>query len=494
MFEKITPEQAGVSSDKVAEFISLLNRRGLAMHSVLLMKGDKLFAEYYWAPFHKDFCHRMYSETKSYVSIAIGLLIEDGKLSLDDKIVSHFPDKCPAVVDDFLAEQTVRDMLMMETLGSPRNWFTADDEPDRTRLYMEKRGYTPRASGTVWEYDSAGSQVLAALAERLAGKPLFDFLYERIFDKLGTFRTATILKTKTEDSWGDSALLCTARDMASFARFLMNYGVWNGERLMNEAYIREATSALVCNNEDGWGGAFRDGYGYQIWRTECDGFAFVGMGDQLTVCLPEQDLIFVCTADNQGYPAGRKILINALFDHIVYPMQKEALPKSAEAEERLCAAASDLKLRAVKGGKTSSFAKELEGKTYVCKDNPMGISRFSFRFTEKGGELHYTNEQGDKVLPFGMCENCFSKFPQYGYSDDHGGLVTTNGFLYDAAVSGAWVEEKKLMLVFQIIDRYFGNGVAMFAFKDEEATVSMKSTAENFLNEYRGVAVARIGE
>ncbi len=494
MFEKIAPEQAGISSEKVAEFVSLLNRRGMAMHSILMMKGDKLFAEYYWAPFHKDFCHRMYSETKSYVSIAIGLLVEDGKISLDDKIVSHFPDKCPGEIDPFLAEQTVREMLMMETLGLPRNWFTADDEPDRTRLYMEKRGYIPRASGTIWEYDSAGSQVLAALVEKVSGKSLFSFLYERIFDKLGTFRTATILKTKTDDSWGDSALLCTARDMASFARFLMNYGTWNGERLMNEAYIREATSALVCNNVDGWGGVFRDGYGYQIWRTECGGFAFVGMGDQLTVCLPEQDLIFVCTADNQGYPAARKILINAFFDYIVYPMQKEPLALDGVAEKKLLDATCDLKLRAAHGAKTSSFAEELDGKIYVCKKNPMGITRFSFHFTEDGGEFLYTNAQGDKVLPFRMCENAFCKFPEYGYSDEHGGLVTNDGFLYDAAVSGAWVEEKKIMIIFQIIDRYFGNGSAIFGFKGDEATISMMSTAENFLNEYRGVAVAHLAE
>ena len=122
----------------------------------------------------------------------------------------------------------------------------------------------------------------------------------------------------------------------------------------------------------------------------------------------------------------------------------------------------------------------------------MGITRFSFRFTENGGELCYTNAQGDKVLPFGLCENSFAKFPEYGYSDDHGGLITENGFLYDAAISGAWVEEKKLMIIFQIIDRYFGNGTAIFAFKGEEATISMVSTAENFLKEYQGVAVAHL--
>ena len=109
---------------------------------------------------------------------------------------------------------------------------------------------------------------------------------------MGTFKTAEILKTKNGDSWGDSALLCTLRDMASFGRLLMNGGVWQGERLMNEEYIREATSAIVCNDEIGFTGCFSHGYGYQIWKVEQDGFAFNGMGCQLTICLPKKDLIF----------------------------------------------------------------------------------------------------------------------------------------------------------------------------------------------------------
>ena len=98
MFDLITPERAGISSHHVNEFINTLNRRGLVMHSVLLMKGESIFGEYYWAPFDKNSCHRMYSETKSYVSIAIGLLEQDGLLSLDDRICDHFPEKIDRVL------------------------------------------------------------------------------------------------------------------------------------------------------------------------------------------------------------------------------------------------------------------------------------------------------------------------------------------------------------------------------------------------------------
>lgn len=91
MFSKITPEQAGISSRKIAAFIRLLEKCDFNTHGVLLMRGSQIFAEYYWAPFTKDTCHRMYSQTKSLVSIAIGLLEEEGRLRLDDYTYTYFP-------------------------------------------------------------------------------------------------------------------------------------------------------------------------------------------------------------------------------------------------------------------------------------------------------------------------------------------------------------------------------------------------------------------
>ena len=93
MFEKITPESAGIPSKAIENYIRTLEKRGVVTHSLLLMKGESLVAEYYWKPFHQDFCHRMYSQTKSFVGIAIGLLEEDGLLSLSDPVAKFFPDK-----------------------------------------------------------------------------------------------------------------------------------------------------------------------------------------------------------------------------------------------------------------------------------------------------------------------------------------------------------------------------------------------------------------
>ncbi|MBR4940745.1 MAG: serine hydrolase [Clostridia bacterium] len=490
MFDRITAEQAGISSEKVADFISTLERRGLVTHSVLLMKGDRIYGEYYWAPFDRDFCHRMYSQTKSYVAIAIGLLEEDGLLNLDDTIASHFPEKAEQPMAEYLDKLTIRQMLTMTTCGYSRSWVGDPDQLDRTRTYLGPRSYT-RPAGTIWEYDSTGSQVMGTLVEKITGKSLFDFLYERIFSHLGTFKTAEILKFRNGDSWSDSALVCTPRDMASFGRLLMKGGNWNGKQLINSAYVAKATSAVVDNRENCHGNVFAHGYGYQIWRTEQNSFAFNGMGCQFTICTPDKDLLLVITGDNQGNGAASNIIVGAYMDLIVSSASENALPEDEKAEAVLESAASDLKLKALSGKSDTPFRTEIDGKTYFCEANNLGMTKFRFDFKGDEGEFSYTNAQGDKVIPFGVNKNVFGKFPELGYSDGVGGVRIENGFMYNDAVSLCWTEEKKLWMFVQIIDRYFGNFSACFAFDGDMAVCKFTKTAEDFLERYEGGFKAR---
>ena len=462
------------------------------MHSVLMMRGDDIFAEAYWKPFHRDFCHRMYSQTKSFVGIAVGLLIEDGKISLSDCIADHFPEKTDGrILPPYLEELTVRDLLTMETAGETPRWFTHAD-PDRVHLYFAENS-ADHPGGMLWKYDSPGSQLLSVLVEKLSGMPLMEFLRERLFSHMGSFRNAEILKTKTEDSFGDSALLCTTRDMASFGRLLMNGGVWQGKRLMGEDFIRKATSPKVYNDRIGFASAFTQGYGYLIWGTREGGFAFNGMGCQLTVCLPEKNFLFTCTADNQGFDSAKNLIESALFEIIVdhlHPHPLKANPKAALSCRRF---AASLQLMHLRGKSFSEEQNRIQGKTFVCRENPMGIRCFSFVFREdQTGEFHYENAQGEKCLLFGMGKNVFSKFPQDGYPTLHAGLPNTEGYRYDCAVSGIWGEESKLLLKLQIIDRYLGNALFTFSFRGNTAVIAMEKKAEDFLKEYHGTAVAEM--
>lgn len=490
MFEKITPEQAGISSQNVINLIKKLEKRGARMHGILMMREGKILTEAYWKPFNRDFCHRMYSQTKSFVGVAIGLLEEEGKLSLDDKILDYFPEKIKSDVHPYLREQTIKDMLTMTTVGGSSSWFAAGAQ-DRTEHYInDVRPMHP--SGTLWTYDSPGSQVLSSLVEKLSGKTLLEYMREKLFDKMGMFKTATVLKTPNGDSWGDSAMVCTLRDIAAFGQLLMNYGVWEGKRLMNEKYLRTATSAVVDNHLDFNYSSTRFGYGYQIWRVSGNGFAFNGMGGQFTFCYPDKNFLFTCNADNQGTKLITELILSELEYSFIDTMKDTPLKENAAAQKELDKLISGLELRSAQGASDSPFRKELSGTQYVCEENPMGIEKFSLVFKdEKSGEFHYTNAQGDKVIPFGINHNVFGKFPQLGYANEYGNVPTTDGFMYDDAVSAAWVEEKKLMIYVQIIDRYFGNLCMQFAFKNDEVYARFTKVAEFFLNEYNGTLIGR---
>ena len=491
MFERITPEQAGVDSKNVEKYITALLKNNCNMHSVLMMKGDKLFAEYYWAPYDKDTAHRMYSQTKSYVGIAVGLLEEEGKLSLDDTLVSHFPEKIKGEVHPYIAAQTIRDTLMMCTCGVGNINFL--DDP--VELYLNYK--TPKfPSGTHWRYDSTGTQVLTALVEKLAGKPMLEYLDEKIFCHLGTFKNAEMLKIANGVSFGSSALVCTPRDMISFGRFIMNYGVWGGKRLMNEHYLRDATSNLAPHelvNVDGGYNTY--GYGYQIWTTQTGGFFFNGMGGQYMFADPKTDILFVCTADSQGDVRARDFVVSRFYELIIDEASLTPLPENKSAYASLEAATNDLKLITARGDGCSHLQEKINGKLYVCNENPQGIVKFSLHFDgNDNGEFKYTNAQGDKVLPFGIKKNVFGKFPQLGYSDEYFRVPTTNCHKYDCAASGAWLSENVFGLRVQIIDKYAGNFSCEFAFKGDVVTVTMFKNAEAFLDEYNGLFVATLAD
>ena len=261
---------------------------------------------------------------------------------------------------------------------------------------------------------------------------------------------------------------------------------------MNEDYLRLATSKIVDNTESAHYSAVRQGYGYQIWQTEQGGFAFNGMGSQYTICLPEKDLIFVCTGDTQGNTRASNYIFDAFFDYVVDFAKDAPLPEDPEAEAALAEVTSDLKLFCPWGAEDSPFRAELDRAVYVCEKNPMGITEFSFEFDgAESGTFRYKNAQGEKAIPFGVNHNVFGKFPQLGYSNDRGVLRTDDGFMYNDAAGMAWLEDKKILLNVQIIDRYFGNVGMLFGFKNDECYVKMEKTAEDFLDEYQGRMLAK---
>ena len=487
MFNKITPEKAGISSEKVLEFYKYLEKNDLSTHSVIMARGNDIFSESYWAPFHKDFQHRMYSVSKSFVGIAVGLAEQEGLLSLDDKLLKYFPEY-EEDADELMKTQTIRDMLSMRTCHrwGGENWFTSGRD-DRCECYFKMKSV--KVPGIFYDYDSSGSFMLGVIVEKVTGMPFLEYLKEKALKYAGFSEESYCLKCPGGHSWGDSAIMCTTRDLLTFAKFVMDKGNINGKNYINEEYMTTAVSK-VCSNYSTLSTTYTTGgYGYQIWRLPENGFLFNGMGCQFAICMPDKDFIFVINSDNQGDTEAKKTIFDGVFN-IILPNLKEAAPENERAYKELVDYTNDLKLNHLKGEKTSKTVEKINGVKYDLEENPMGIKWIKFEFDGEKGKILWENEQGEKELPFGMGYNEFAKFPQTGYSDMIG-TIPCEGNMYNCATSAIWDNEIKLIIKTQIIDKYFGRLAMSFAFNDEYVVARMEKCAEAFLEEYNGTAIGK---
>lgn len=485
-----SPEAVGITSSDVLKFYKKLEERGLSTHAVVMARGDNIFTETYYAPFHKDFKHRMYSVSKSFVSIAIGFCEQDGLLSLDDPFSKYFSEYIQHGVGSKPASVTIREMLRMETgLKDVGNWFKLVKN-DRAAIYLN-RNLEEKYPNTLFDYDSFGSYMLGAIVEKVTGKLFLEYLKDKVLRDIGFSEDAYCLMAPGGHSWSDSGIMCTAMDLLLFARFLLNGGTWNGKRYLNEEYIKKATKNEVCNNYFGFQSPSGWGYGYQFWGLDHGCYAMFGMGNQLAICDPVHDLAVVINSDNQGNTLGYAPLIYAFYDFIFDCMSDNPLPENEEAHKKLTEYTSSRKLFVLPGAAESSFFEKVENKTFVAEENAMGIKWFRLNQKENEGIFTYENSQGVKEIRFGFGHNVFQKFPQTGYSDMIGGY-SESGNMYDCAVSADWPEERKLRVRVQIIDKYFANLAIVFGFRNESCvSVYMQKCAENFLDEYEGIMNAK---
>ena len=476
-----TPESRGISTDAIKKYVDHLNRSGLSTHDVIIARGDDIVFEKYWAPFERDFLHRMYSVTKSFVAIALGFLSEEGRVNLDDPISVYFPLESAKSPDENVRKQTIREMMSMTTAypDGAHSWFSRRCS-DRVLEYFSDMKGVKYPSGTLFRYDSPGSFVLGALVERVTEKTLTEYLYDKLFSKLGV-EGAYMLKCPGGHSWGDSALIMRPIDLMKVARFMLNGGVWEGEQLLSREFVEKATSNIVSTAKYGFDNFDDYGYGYLIWRTRNNSFFFNGMGCQFAVCCPEKDVILVYNGDNQGNDIAKTKIIDGFFDIVYDNISDAPLPeyKGQPIE--------DQELFYLRGKYSSELIDKINGKKYVLDANPMKISEFTFKFDADCGIFTYINETGEKTIHFGLGKNVFEKFPEDGYSDEIGS-VKAPGNKYNAASSASFPTENEILIRTQIIDKYFGNLGILFKFKDDIVVLEMRKCAEDFLSTYSGIA------
>ena len=258
---------------RVENFVSRLKREGVCMHGFILDVRGEVKATAYYPPFEEGKAHRMYSVSKSMTALAIGLLLDEGKISLDDRIADYFRDYLPEKPDARLMRLKIRDMLRMATCYRATVYRETDD--DWTKPFFTAA--STHEPGTVFHYDTGCSQVLAALVARLTGQQVMDYLTARVFAPLGANDEKHWLRDPAGTCQGGTGLCMSLRDLHKVTRLVMD----GGRGILPEWFCREMTKKHIDNYPAAgcrrilW--FFTESWGKAAWGRVC-GRAKLGAG------------------------------------------------------------------------------------------------------------------------------------------------------------------------------------------------------------------------
>ena len=475
-FHTAAPESVRIPSNRIIHCIDRIERSQVPLHSFLLLRGDRLITECYFSPCQKGDLHRMFSITKSLTGIAIGLLAEEGKLSVDDPIISYFPDKVPADVHPLIAKMTIRDLLMMRSCHD-KTTYKFDMTKDWVESFFTTTPSHP--AGTIFHYDTSAAHTLCALTERLSGMDMLDYLKVKLAP-IGLSEESYLLKDPFGVSLGGSGLVATSEDLLRIGFFLLKKGCIDGRQLVDQNYLAQATSLLTPTFSTSGVPMGRRGYGYQIWhgQGENDFFCY-GMGGQFVIVLPDYDLVCVTTADTQGMNGGNQVIFDALYEELLPYIDREACDITAEAEESFLQYLYSRTLYRPEGATFSPLTESIRGKTYRI-DAPKYFEEITFTFEPDPnknpsnggvGHLHFLSNGVRQQIDFGLGTHVCGIFPKYGYH---------------YAATGVWLEEETLLIRISLIDSLVGNALIQCHFCGDRLTVFLQKYAENALAEYTG--------
>src|SRR5260221_2059315 len=366
------PEAEGVSSNDIIQFLDAASKSKTEFHSFMLLRHGKVIAEGWWNPYRPDLKHSLYSCSKSFTATAVGFAVNEKKLSLNDKVISFFPNDLPDTVSKFLSELTVKDVLIMSD----------GQEPDPTGTVGSKytnwiKGFlaTPvlHEPGTQFLYNSLGTYMLSAIVQKVTGQKIVDYLKPRLFDPLGIqgMDWETDMQGINTGGWG---LRLKTEDMAKFAELFLQKGKWNGRQILPESWIDEASTMKIMQDPNARqskkdSSDWLQGYCYQMWRCRHNAFRGDGAFGQFMIVMPEQDAVIAITGES-GDLQGE---LDLVWEHLLPAMKDAPLPADNTAQTRLRARLGALALTLPSGELASPLTGSVSDKTFNLDANDLGL-------------------------------------------------------------------------------------------------------------------------
>lgn len=471
-FVRATPESQGISSDLFAALLRELDAsKNTEMHHFMALRHGKVICECNFAPYPKGMWHITHSMCKSITGMAIGMLIEEEKLKLDENIYDIFPDHINAFSKIFRPVITVENLLTM-TSGVTFNESGIVSGNDWLGSFLNAS--VNGKPGTEFQYNSLNTYVLSAIVTKRTGETLTEYLTPRLFGPLGItkYYWETCPKGITKGGWG---LFLCAEDMAKLGQLYLQRGKWNGQQLVSEYWIEISTARHLKTQNDTYG------YGYQLWMEQRPGsFEYNGMLGQNVIIYPDMDMVLVTNAGNKEMFQDCIMLniIRKYFPVNYHPA--DVLPEnplSYSLLKRLCGelenGENNNRSTSLRGGwkrnvvsrrkhsdkKYSyrisaavdrpsdhhSFMRAVSGRTYVMEQQNIGIAPlfvqvFHNNMTDGISEISFTYDAGNFCVSFTEGE-VIHKLP-VGFGKAADGCVDLHGEHYLVATLGEFARDE----------------------------------------------------
>ena len=471
-FVRATPESQGISSDLFAALLRELDAsKDTEMHHFMALRHGKVICECNFAPYPKGMWHITHSMCKSITGMAIGMLIEEEKLKLDENIYDIFPDHTNAFSKIFRPVITVENLLTM-TSGVTFNESGIVSGNDWLGSFLNAS--VNGKPGTEFQYNSLNTYVLSAIVTKRTGETLTEYLTPRLFGPLGItkYYWETCPKGITKGGWG---LFLCAEDMAKLGQLYLQRGKWNGQQLVSEYWIEISTARHLKTQNDTYG------YGYQLWMEQRPGsFEYNGMLGQNVIIYPDMDMVLVTNAGNKEMFQDCIMLniIRKYFPVNYHPA--DVLPEnplSYSLLKRLCGelenGENNNRSTSLRGGwkrnvvsrrkhsdkKYSyrisaavdrpsdhhSFMRAVSGRTYVMEQQNIGIAPlfvqvFHNNMTDGISEISFTYDAGNFYVSFTEGE-VIHKLP-VGFGRAADGCVDLHGEHYLVATLGEFARDE----------------------------------------------------
>lgn len=361
-----------VSKKALQSFFDAFPPEEHEIHTLQLYHRDALMLRIAPAPYSCDDKREVYSLSKSFCSTAIGFLCDDGKLSVEDRIVDLFPEKLPETVSENLSAMRLRHVLSMNTGHAACVMPQMIQSDDAVKAFLAQP--IPFQPGTHFAYNTGATCLLSCIVEKVSGMKLLDFLTWRLFLPLG-ISNISWNQVPSGQNEGGVGIQVNSDDILKLGRLYMAGGVWNGKRLLSERWVKEATSFVSDNSANG-NPDWCAGYGYQFWVNAREGFRGDGACGQLCFVLPERQMVFALQTE-VGNMQREIDLLMELADHL--------FDEDGEQDLILPAYLPTASVQKLSG---------LENTYFRLEPNPMGWTGCYFRYDSETNQTQMVLSDG----------------------------------------------------------------------------------------------------